>query len=382
MTRIFNPRSALVISFLAMVAGVPVMQVVIEARRGEWPLAAAALPRKPVAKNLRAYERTLEDASVPADWMRAQALYAQFAWLKDGGEKTLVGRDGWLFYKPGVQYLTDRPGVEKSAATGRDALAAIVAFRDQLAARGIRLIVVPVPGKESIHPEMLTSRESRTDSAISPETRELLDALKAADVDVVDLFAAFTAAKRPVAAPLYLAQDTHWSPAGMELAAHLVALRIAASTAVQPGGVIYLSKPAPVDRTGDLVRMLRVPRIERGTQVEHAACEQITGDDGRPYRDDPASPVLVIGDSFLRIYETDEPGAAGFVAHLAAELKRPLSSLVSDGGASTLVRQELSRRPALLAKTKVVVWEFVERDIRFGIEGWQQVPLPAVHVNP
>jgi hypothetical protein len=27
-------------------------------------------------------------------------------------------------------------------------------------------------------------------------------------------------------------------------------------------------------------------------------------------------------------------------------------------------------------RAKVVVWEFVERDIRLGAEGWQTVPLP------
>ena len=91
--------------------------------------------------------------------------------------------------------------------------------------------------------------------------------------------------------------------------------------------------------------------------------------------DDPAAQVLVLGDSFLRIYEQDEPGAAGFIAHLARELRQPLASVVNDGGASTLVRQELYRRPTLLQHKRVVVWEFVDRDIRFGIEGWQQVPL-------
>ena len=30
-----------------------------------------------------------------------------------------------------------------------------------------------------------------------------------------------------------------------------------------------------------------------------------------------------------------------------------------------------------LAGKKVVVWEFVERDIRFGTEGWQDIPLPG-----
>jgi hypothetical protein len=50
---------------------------------------------------------------------------------------------------------------------------------------------------------------------------------------------------------------------------------------------------------------------------------------------------------------------------------------VSDGGASTLVRQELYLRPSLLDEKRVVIWEFAERDIRFGMEGWQDIPLPA-----
>ena len=30
--------------------------------------------------------------------------------------------------------------------------------------------------------------------------------------------------------------------------------------------------------------------------------------------------VLVLGDSFLRVYERDDPGAAGFIAHLRGNL--------------------------------------------------------------
>jgi hypothetical protein len=108
-------------------------------------------------------------------------------------------------------------------------------------------------------------------------------------------------------------------------------------------------------------------------------CVQIVRDDGRQtYQDQSDSEVLVLGDSFLRIYQQDEPGAAGFIAHLARELKQPLASVVNDGGASTLVRQELHRRTALLKNKRVVVWEFVERDLRLGTEGWQHVPLPSV----
>ena len=40
---------------------------------------------------------------------------------------------------------------------------------------------------------------------------------------------------------------------------------------------------------------------------------------GAIYHDDPVASVLVLGDSFLRIYQTDEPKAAGFIAHLARQ---------------------------------------------------------------
>ena len=128
--------------------------------------------------------------------------------------------------------------------------------------------------------------------------------------------------------------------------------------------------------------MLRLPQLERIAQPEDLACVQVVDTTtGSLYRDAPDAQVLVLGDSFLRIYQQDEPRAAGFVAHLARELKQPLASIVNDGGASTLVRQELCRRSGLLANKKLVIWEFVERDIRYGTEGWQVIPLPSQTVN-
>jgi hypothetical protein len=117
--------------------------------------------------------------------------------------------------------------------------------------------------------------------------------------------------------------------------------------------------------------------------VEDVAClqvaERITG---KLYKDDPLSPVLVLGDSFLRMYQTDEPRSAGFIAHLARELGAPVASIVNDGGASTLVRKELMRRPQLLVSKRVVIWEFVERDLIFGTDGWKNVPLPEKNHDP
>ena len=147
---------------------------------------------------------------------------------------------------------------------------------------------------------------------------------------------------------------------------------------VRRGSVNYDSRAARVQRFGDLLRMSRSAVIEKHLAAESIDCDQIIRHDTAALdADDPTSDVLVLGDSFLRIYQQDEPGSAGFVAHLALALGRPLASIINDGGASTLVRQELFRRPQLLSRARVVLWEFVERDLRLGVEGWQIVPLPS-----
>jgi hypothetical protein len=214
---------------------------------------------------------------------------------------------------------------------------------------------------------------------VCPETRRVLGGLKAAGVEVVDLFELFAKARKARAgASLYLAQDSHWSPAGARLAAEAVARRVLEKGWIRRAEVEYEEKSAPLERTGDVLRMLQAPALERRLGPEAILCAQVARRDNHQlYRDQAGSELLVLGDSFLRIYQTDEPGSAGFIAHLARALKRPLVSIVNDGGASTLVRQELCRRPALLAKVKVVVWEFVERDICLGTEGWQAVELPG-----
>ncbi|OWV24014.1 hypothetical protein B7982_06205 [Fibrobacter sp. UWB2] len=93
-----------------------------------------------------------------------------------------------------------------------------------------------------------------------------------------------------------------------------------------------------------------------------------------PFKDDfRKSEILILGDSFSRIYQTDSPVNAGWIAHFAKNMNRPVASIVSDGGASTLVREKLARKASVLKGKKLLIWEFVERDLRFGAEGWKDV---------
>jgi hypothetical protein len=359
--------------FLAVIAGVPVADVAVDLRAGRRPPVADFLAQPPTQPNLRAVERAMEEGSAVACAVRPWVQAARFLALGDAGEKVLRGRGGWLFYRPGADFLTQRPAA--GDPTAEDALAAVRGFRDELAARGIRLIVVPVPNKESVYPDRLSRNSARPSGIPSIRSRAFLAGCERAGIEAVDLFAEFRRAREAGAPDLYLATDSHWTPAGLRISAAAVAKRLGAAA----GPAAFAVQSAPVRRNGDLVRMLRSPPIEAHAGDETVACERVVrADSGAPYADDPSSDVLVMGDSFLRIYETDEPGGAGFVAHLARALGRPVASLVNDGGGATLVRQDLVRRVRLLERKKVVVWEFVERDLRFAAEGWPVLGLPDV----
>ena len=130
---------ALAIFFLVLVASVIVIQTTVEIHRGEGISALEVFRQKPTAAHLRAYEHGLEDASVVARALRPWVQFAQFDWFRDGGEKALIGRDGWLFYKPGFDDMVSRGSASPRATD--DPVAAIVAWRDALAARGIQLLV-------------------------------------------------------------------------------------------------------------------------------------------------------------------------------------------------------------------------------------------------
>lgn len=357
----------LIAAFLAMLLTVPLVQIVGELRRGEGPRVLELFARAPSPANLRAFERGLEDASVAARTLRPWLQAVLFFGLHDGGEKVLVGRGGNLFYAPGVNAIAQRPR-RGDSSVGQAALA-VKAFRDDLGAHGIRLIVLVAPNKESVYPQWLTGFARPPTRVINADTRDFMKRCAADGVDVVDLFACYREVSRY---PYYLPQDTHWSPTGMAVAARAVASRIGRRSEARRE-----AREVTLATHGDLIRMMRSHVIEANTAPMEINATQVS----LPTNDAAAS-VLVLGDSFCRVLQNEAPENAGFIAQLALELGEPVASIVMDGGGATLVRQELARRPQRLAGKKVVVWEFSERDLRLAQEGWPVVPLPPAPGGP
>ena len=389
--RIKNPglvEWTAIASLLAVAVGVPVAQAIHEISAGRTPFLLELFQRIPTKTNLHGWDRQVRDNSIVAKAIRPAMLQGQFDLFGDAGAKALVGRNGWLFYKPDVDFLV-QPRIDQdrfylgtfdTTMDGRrqNLRNPMVAIRDvhrQLVERGIRLVVVPVPGKPTIYPEMLAGPSAPLD--VSP-TLDLLDSLHASGIDAVDLVRPLRAAKTSATTPLYLERDTHWSPAGVGIAADVIARHLASIPLVSSrrDSSLFRTRDTLVERWGDLCEMSNLPRRREIWSTESVGASQVTDSAGNLYADSDSAAVLWLGDSYSRIYQTDAPRAAGIIAQVALRLGQPLSSVVNDGGASTVVRQKLSRKPALLRHAKVVVWQFVERDVRFGDKGWSLEKLP------
>jgi hypothetical protein len=429
--RTHKSELALVIGFLAVIAAVPVTQTCIELARHERVQFTDVFRYWPTAKNLRQFEHTLEEKSWFQQKLRPEVQRLFFSTLRDTGAKGVLGRDRWLFYRPDLRFLlepdrsdaeeVDSKWVETSAnRTEREnVMRAIVHFRDQLKERGIALVVMPVPGKPSAYPDQVTGRAHGRQQQFRSPTVELLAALRREGLATVDLFAAFREARSEADGaaadgPLYLAQDTHWTPRGAQLAAQTVATQLREMNLVPAATKQFRAQPVAVRRWGDILDMMQIPGMRDAFPPQQVVCEQVldpvlgplvpsASDRPGTYRyPGQRASVLVLGDSFCRIYQYPEPqslgempvvtptagreesgtkrllpGSAGFISHLALALKSPVDAIVSDGGASTDVRRKLSTNPEILEGKKVVVWEFVERDIALGRAGWEDVPLPV-----
>ncbi|MBD3345932.1 MAG: hypothetical protein GF401_12790 [Chitinivibrionales bacterium] len=358
-------------------------------------------------KYLRAYEGEIEETSVFANTLRPPMQFVRYTLLHDLGSKAILGKKGWFFYKPGFDYLTyphirDKRSlpdtttniIDPSPVILRDdPVKEIVTFRDQLAEKGIDLLVVIVPGKPSIYPDLLSDEFGPEMAGKVTHSLDLIKVLRKKDVDVVDLFTPFAEERKRdtlVGDSLYLAKDTHWKSRALLLASDIVAQRVKEYPWYDPGTKEYVVDSLIVERVGDVGTMTTLPdfplkELRLQFPTEPTKCYQVfeirRDEEGneisrRLYRDDYRnSDILLLGDSFSRIYQTDAPRSAGWIAHLAKELSQPLATIVNDGGASTLVRETLSRKRNLLKNKKLVIWEFVERDFRFGAHGWKKVEL-------
>lgn len=338
----------------------------------------------PVVDRLRAVEKKVDDGA----WLRPIRAWTQTALLRtfrEGNRKVLVGRDGWLFHRPGVQALTGRgPMLGPTFSVSKDPslkhwtgpLPVIKEFASQLQSRGIRLVLVPVPDKaglwadklSGVAPTMPGSRRHH------PDWPEFLQALRD-EVTVIDLIP-----------PLpYLATDTHWEADG----AHAAAATVAAALQGRPVPTPAPAETPHISDIGDLVASLGLP-----PGMAEAWRVTAPAPSAPPTASDPAAPVVLLGDSNVAMYEDaglpfHRPGA-GFGSWLATALGESVHIIAVNGGGATQVRQRFAALPDDVVRAKrTVIWVLAERDLFMdpavaranGVE-WKPVAFNPRTSNP
>lgn len=397
----FSMAWLIVALFLLTIVAVPFAQSVFEINRNRaekreiiapqswdvWKLRPTREKLWPSVSEIKDYESDLEDESIVSQWLLPRVQYLLTNYLGAGNEQVYVGREGWLHYRPDVDYVSSpgfldpalltarrRSGDEGDALVQPDPIRAIIDFRDQLKSCGITLIVMPMPVKTMVEPQQLSARYGSTPALLkNPSQPAFLQELKSRGVMVFDPSPILIEARNQSGQAQYLKTDTHWTPPAMQNVARGLAQFIESGVLPRAGTNAYMHQARATTNTGDIAAMLTLPDNHPLFEKQTVTIQQVQTPDGKLWQPQRNVEVLLLGDSFCNIYSLPGMGwgeSAGFGPQLSFYLRRPLDTIIINAGGSHTSRQklagDLARGRDRLKNVKLVVWQFAVRDLLIG----------------
>jgi hypothetical protein len=339
--------------------------------------------RAPTRENLKRFEEDLEKASYAKDWVQPRVQLALSS-LRAGNKRAVVGKQGWLYFTPGVMALAGpgfldpehqqvriRAAVDaEEPALHPDPRPAVLELHRALGRRGIRLVLFPVPDKAALQAAQLHGRV-RPELGTNLDYPKFVAEMRAAGVMVFDPSPPWLAPGEP---PRYLVQDTHWTPQWMEGVAGELATFLRAHTNLTPAApVAWKAVAQPIERVGDIVDMLKLPDDQTLFRPQAVTVRQVQDAAGKPWEPKAEADVLLLGDSFSNVFTAEQMGwgaAAGLAPHLALALQREVDVIAQNDSGAFATRKLLSEALLAgedrLAGKKVVIWEFASRELAVG----------------
>jgi hypothetical protein len=301
---------------------------------------------EPCRAALKARISALKPRSLPGDGM-PEYRYQPLAPLDDFPLFQIGPREH-------ISYLYDPKQMESPLGIPQ-----VVAVDRWLKRQGIDLIFVPVPKMVEIYAEHFVA--APPDGIMAPHVRRALLTLLNSDVETVDGLALFHS-DRGASGYLYNTADSHWAPPGMQVMAKEIAPRIArykfGARAHQSPPIVWTAEtPYILDAVLGGVNagpwlLLSPEQQARAKTAQATTLPQVYVRKDFVVPPDPNSPVLVIGNSYVRY----------FWEQLVKELNL-LANRNDLAGMTTESFGNLLREPELLARTRVVVWVTTTQDL-------------------
>jgi alginate O-acetyltransferase complex protein AlgJ len=325
-----------------------------------------------------------------------QAFLAECAAQAAAAEKadtiTVRGRDGWLFFSGELRHLgagkfwgNDAAKVSKAAKPQyADPLPVVLDFKAQLDKAGIELLLVPVPAKAIVYPEMLSDKVAGAKEGpprLDVWHQAFYKLLKEEGVRILDLTDDLIAHRNDKEGAVFCKQDSHWSGWACALAAKRIAAEVETRAWLRDlPRQKFRAEIKPTAINGDLRQALTNNRPAEETLWLRYVGAARQGDQAA-VEPDRASPVVLLGDSHNLVFHSGGDMLvenAGLADQLALELGFAVDLIGVRGSGATPARVNLLRLAradaGYLAKKKLVVWCFAVREFTESA-GWQKVPI-------
>jgi hypothetical protein len=327
------------------------------------------------------------EAQVASDAERFRAFVSSLSrGAQNSGESAIAGEDGWMFLTAELRHISagefrgDAAAKVSRAGNSRNAdpMPAILDFDHQLRHAGIELWIVPVPPKAMIYPSKLDQSIPPGPTRLDPHHAAFYRLLADEGVTVVDLSDKFLT-EREQSDLLFCRTDSHWSGAGIMLAAERLAERIKSRdwySAVSK--YKYSVDTREVAIAGDLVRS---SPSKLGEVIRLRFVSDAGNRPGSSIEASEDSPVLLLGDSHCLVFHAGgdmHARGAGLADQLAYELGFPMDLIAVRGSGATPARVSLLRKarrdPNYLKAKKLIIWCFSAREFTES-DGWAKVPV-------
>lgn len=300
-----------------------------------------------------------------------------------------MNQDFFFWTHVPAMYEADFWKIPPSKKNALGPLQSIILFKQHLAKKNIDLVFVPIPRTDTIYPGIATNIEydAAIDGRINFAVRDLMDSLEAEGVTCVDLTPTFLAKSyhefEGKDYPIYRRNDTHWAPAGVRIAASLIAEAVKKRPTFDK--LTSRSPDIPLKETVALEEHLysmpvfaRPPSRRQPVEMQPVYRIDTVKDSDRGLLDDsqPGAEIHLLGDSFCNAYGAG-PGQAGIHPHLVNSIKTPINKIASASGGPAISPNQFARQ-ADLSKAKIVIWAVCESFLA-APDIWADIPLDRPH---